>query len=145
MDDEYTYEREVDEDSLYRAGDVADARRGFSNFLDRFESNNAKMDTLPSWWNKAKRWECEKLAAHGKEGNWSYVGHAVEKSDITEHYGNPLMPMQLRMLAEQGLGRGLRMGIGMGLAALRREGGWEKTDEKFDDTLMTSSLFGAGA
>lgn len=37
------------------------------------------------------------------EGN---IFQATEKSDITEHYGNPTMPMQLRMLREEIYGRG---------------------------------------
>ncbi|KAL9621685.1 MAG: hypothetical protein Q9160_003938 [Pyrenula sp. 1 TL-2023] len=137
VDDEYAYEGEVDEDSLYGAGDVAAARRGFSRFLDRFERRNAKTGILPSWWSKAKRSEGEKVAANGKRANWSYVGNAVEKSDVVERYGNPLMPMQLRMLAEEGLGRGLRMGMGMGGLRRREDGSpippWEKTDEDEDE------------
>jgi splicing suppressor protein 51 len=30
----------------------------------------------------------------------------VEKPDITEHYGNPMMPMQLRILGEKIYGKG---------------------------------------
>ncbi|KAI0394398.1 hypothetical protein F5Y17DRAFT_458033 [Xylariaceae sp. FL0594] len=35
-----------------------------------------------------------------------YLGHAVEKSDIVEHYGGPRFPMQLRMFGEEVMGRG---------------------------------------
>ena len=48
--------------------------------------------------------ECEKTGARGS--GWSSLACAIEKSDIIEHYGNNLMPMQLRMLGEQVYGRG---------------------------------------
>lgn len=35
---------------------------------------------------------------------WGSLHAAVEKSDIQEHYNNNMMPMQLRMLAEEILG-----------------------------------------
>jgi mitochondrial splicing suppressor protein 51 len=37
---------------------------------------------------------------------WSSLASAIENSDIIEHYGNPNMPMQLRILGEQVYGRG---------------------------------------
>lgn len=34
------------------------------------------------------------------------MNHAVEKSDIVEHYTNPMMPMTLRVLGEKIYGKG---------------------------------------
>jgi splicing suppressor protein 51 len=42
----------------------------------------------------------------GSGDGWSSLSRAVEKSDIVEHYGDPTMPMQLRMLGEQVYGSG---------------------------------------
>lgn len=51
------------------------------------------------------RKECEKMALSGN--GWSNINHAVEKSDIVQHYKNPLMLMQLRMLGEKVYGKGV--------------------------------------
>lgn len=60
-------------------------------------AEKSKKRVLPRWWNKEKAKDCEKL---GRQRGWSSLSSAVEKSDIVEHYGDPVMPMQLRMLAE---------------------------------------------
>jgi len=73
----------------------------FEKFLDLAEKRDK---LLPSWWNKEKRKECERLAKGGD--SWADISCAVEKSDITEHYGNPMMPMQLRILGEKIYGKG---------------------------------------
>lgn len=78
-----------------------DPRREFSDFLTLAEKREGLM---PSWWNKEKRVECEKIANRG--GGWSSIKAAVEKSDIQEHYGNPTMPMTLRVLGEKIYGKG---------------------------------------
>jgi mitochondrial splicing suppressor protein 51 len=57
---------------------------------------------LPSWWSEEKREAC---ITQGDQGDGSSSLHgAVEKSDIQEHYGNSMAPMQLRMLAEKIVG-----------------------------------------
>ena len=58
---------------------------------------------LPPWWSQEKERECDAL---GLGVGWSSLSAAVEKSDIIEHYGDPTMPMQLRMLGEQVYGSG---------------------------------------
>ena len=58
-----------------------------------------RREPLPSWWLKAKRRECEKLAK-GPDA-WTEIDCAVEKDDIVEHYGDASMAMFLRLFAEK--------------------------------------------
>ena len=55
-------------------------------------------------------------AAKGEE-SWGGLHTCVEKDDIVKYYGNPTMPMQLRMLGEEIYGSGP---AGMNGAAMRR-------------------------
>jgi hypothetical protein len=68
----------------------------FRRFLNKAEM---RREPLPSWWPKAKRRECEKLAK-GPDV-WTEIDCAVEKDDIVEHYGDASMPMFLRLFAEK--------------------------------------------
>jgi hypothetical protein len=52
---------------------------------------------LPDWWSKKKRRQVVAVA-NDPQGN-SCIHHAVEKSDISEAYGDGMMPMVLRDLA----------------------------------------------
>lgn len=72
----------------------------FRRFLNKAEKARTRL--LPPWWSKAKRSECER---HALTADWSNIQDAVEKHDISEHYGDPLMPMTLRMWAEMVEGR----------------------------------------
>ncbi|KAJ9604573.1 hypothetical protein H2200_010686 [Cladophialophora chaetospira] len=90
QEDDYVFSGDVDMDSLY--GGAPDSRSPFRRFLKQAEKRKG---LLLAWWSKEKAQECVKA---GMRGGWSSLRHAIEKSDITEHYGNPLMPMQLRML-----------------------------------------------
>lgn len=67
----------------------------FQRFLDLAES---KAGVLPPWWSREKRYDCEKAAMD--RGRWSNLHSKIEKSDIQEHYGDGMMPMKIRMLAE---------------------------------------------
>jgi splicing suppressor protein 51 len=62
---------------------------------------------LPAWWDDQKQKECEQVAMRDEHFNIKY---AVEKSDIQEHYKDPMMPMTLRMAAENVYGGGYGMG-----------------------------------
>jgi splicing suppressor protein 51 len=68
---------------------------------------------------------------------------AVEKSDIVEKYGNPLMPMQLRMFAEQVYGRGPggQSGAGMIQMQMMAENGGAGGGMNFEN-LDVASIFG---
>ena len=54
---------------------------------------------LPSWWSREKRRECEALGRNPRV--WSELSAAVEAHDIVEHYGDPTLPMFLRLFAEK--------------------------------------------
>lgn len=110
---------DVQADSIY-GGATDGGRASFRRFLKRVERKPA---LLPSWWTPAKAEECVRYGTDS--ANWSYLGHAVEKHDIIEHYGNHLMPMQLRMFGEQvfGTGPGGQNGTAMMKFQMMAEGG----------------------
>jgi splicing suppressor protein 51 len=70
--------------------------RGFQQYLDRVK---AKARLLPPWWSADKRQACESLAQDRNQ--WSCIFVSASKSDIIDHYGNSMKPMQLRMFAEE--------------------------------------------
>ncbi|PVH70408.1 hypothetical protein DL98DRAFT_472722 [Cadophora sp. DSE1049] len=89
VEDEYTFQG--DAGGLYGGEDPLP---DFKRFLNQVEKREG---VLPKWWSKEKRKECEKIA---KNESWANINAAVEKSDIVEHYKNPMMPMTLRVLGE---------------------------------------------
>lgn len=118
VNDEAVFGRGIDEDSFY--GGI-NPLEGFSNFLKAAERTRKP---LPGWWTPAKtaaceRWAAEQTTGQGK-GVWHNLSSAVGKSDIVEHYSDPIFPMQLRLLAEDikgyPVGGGI-MGTGAGLLA----------------------------
>jgi splicing suppressor protein 51 len=73
-------------------------------FLDLAEKRGK---LLPSWWNKEKRQECERVADNQSgRYQWADINSTVEKSDIIEHYGDGMMPTKLRILGEKIYGKG---------------------------------------
>lgn len=98
MEDDYNLEGEADIDSIY--GGASDGQQGFRRFLQRVQR---KPGLLPPWWSAEKAAAC---MAAGMRSGWSDISAAIEKSDVIEHYGNPMMPMQLRMFGEQVYDRG---------------------------------------
>jgi mitochondrial splicing suppressor protein 51 len=98
MEDNYNLEGKADDDSIYSG--APNGGRGFQRFLRLAEKRNG---LLPLWWSQEKAAECMSV---GLNDEWSSLACAIEKSDVAEHYGNPLMPMQLRMFGEQVYGRG---------------------------------------
>lgn len=98
MEDEYTFTGDVRTDGLYGGGNPL---RRFRRFMNKVHECDV---LLPPWWNAKKERQCE---AHGMdENNWACLRHAVEKSNVTEHYKSPMMPMQLRTLEEKIYGKG---------------------------------------
>ncbi|PNP49149.1 hypothetical protein THARTR1_10073 [Trichoderma harzianum] len=93
VEDTYVFKAELMEDSIY-AG-CKSGRRGFRKFLRKAATIPG---LLPPWWTKEKSAACEKFGMDPSQ--WQNLQCAVEKSDIMEHYGDRLFPMQLRMLAE---------------------------------------------
>jgi splicing suppressor protein 51 len=100
MEDNFKLEGRAETDSIYH-GNVPDGRKGFQRFLYLAQSHPG---LLPSWWSQEKVTGC--VAVGMKKGEWSDLARRIEKDDLSEHYGNPLMPMQLRMFGEQVYGRG---------------------------------------
>lgn len=97
--DDFTTEGLKDKDGLY--GGASHSHAGFKRFLVKAE---ARQDLLPHWWFMGKAAaNCLRmgggLGATGTE--WSSLSRKVDKAAIIDHYANPEMPMQLRMLGEQ--------------------------------------------
>lgn len=100
VEDDYNLEGDASVDSIY-GGAQDHGRRDFQRFLKRVES---KPGLLPSWWSPEKSAACIRAGLDQNSG--SYLGAAMEKSDVIEHYGERTMPMQLRMFGEEVYGRG---------------------------------------
>jgi mitochondrial splicing suppressor protein 51 len=98
MVDDHTFTGDVDNDSIY--GGANSGELGFHRFMREVTK---KPGLLPSWWTAQKLVDCLQF---GRSNSSSNLSAAVEKSDIQETYGNPDMPMQLRMFAEQVYGTG---------------------------------------
>ncbi|KAG0270783.1 hypothetical protein BGZ95_001522 [Linnemannia exigua] len=103
--DNFTVEGIKDKDSVYAGASHSQA--GFKRFLVLAES---RTELLPNWWFMGKAAaNCLRLGGGlGSDGTkWSLLSCKVNKAMIIDHYANPEMPMQLRMLAEQVYGRGV--------------------------------------
>ncbi|KKY27261.1 putative mynd domain [Phaeomoniella chlamydospora] len=98
MDDDYKFDGDVEAGSLYDGSPSGEP--SFRRYMNKVQR---KKNLLPPWWSAESVREC---LTHGRNNSWSNLNCAVEKSDIIEHYGHPLMPMQLRMFAEQVYGTG---------------------------------------
>ena len=102
------YRMRVEDDYVF-SGDTRglynddDPLTDFRDFLDLAEKRSG---VLPSWWSPAKRRQCEKSGLDPQQ--WSSLNAAVEKQDIIEEYGDPTMPMKLRLLADEIYGRRVR-------------------------------------
>jgi splicing suppressor protein 51 len=83
------YAREPPLPSFRRYLSLAEGRRGL----------------LPGWWNPSARKECEDIAMGRKGDSWSQIAYAVEKHDIQDYYGDSMMPMMLRLVAEHVYGK----------------------------------------
>ncbi|KAK8180734.1 hypothetical protein BC567DRAFT_150537, partial [Phyllosticta citribraziliensis] len=93
--DEYKLLGKVSSDSVL-SKQVSSSIDGFKKFMDKVEREHRHL--LPKWWSDEKRRECEK---RGLDDNaWESLRRAPEKADFVSHYGQPRMPMQLRMFAE---------------------------------------------
>lgn len=122
MEDDYKFSGDTDMDSVY--GGATNGYGGFRRFLEEIEGQNREL--LPSWWSKEKALGCERV---GRLDGWSSLNRAIEKGDVIEHYSDPMLPMQLRMLAEQiyGTGPGGQSGSAMLQLQMMAEGGGVRT------------------
>ena len=123
MEDDYNLTGDADFDSIYAGS--SSGYRGFRRFLEQIQARNKEL--LPAWWSDANALECERA---GRRDDWSSLKCAIEKSDVIEHYGDRLFPMQLRMFAEQiyGTGPGSQSGSAMLQLQVMAEDGQVHTD-----------------
>lgn len=82
----------------------------FGRFLDLAESRSG---LLPGWWREGGRAHCESFAKGPVGGNFEAsrmsqgnIYTQTQKNAIQEHWGDSLMPMKLRLLAERIYARG---------------------------------------
>ena len=132
MEDVYKFTGDVEEDSIYNK--AASGEVGFRRFVGKARD---KAGLMPSWWTPEKLEECVNSAGPTK---WSNLAAAVGKSAISDHYGNPDMPMQLRMFAEQVYGTPPvpgQSGAGMMAMKMRTEAG----DVHSSQMDVSSSMF----
>ncbi|KAF9931058.1 hypothetical protein FBU30_010887 [Linnemannia zychae] len=134
--DNFTIEKQYDKDSVY--GGASHSQAGFKRFLVLAES---RTDLLPGWWFMGKAAaNCLRfgggLGVTGTE--WSSLARKVDKAAIINHYTNPEMPLQLRLLAEQIYLRG--PGGESGKQMLAYKEGAERTG-MYDTLFDMSRLF----
>lgn len=98
QEDEYKMTGDVSTNSIYDG--KASSIVPFGKFL-RYAFKRDGL--LPPWFSKEKGKECEIFEMSDE---WSDLRACVEKQDLIDHYGDRMMPMQLRMLAEAVYGRG---------------------------------------
>ncbi|GAQ78848.1 hypothetical protein KFL_000190650 [Klebsormidium nitens] len=92
LSEKRAYKRFIDsyrlriEDDYTMRGDASGLYGGedpLPSFL-RFLRKARRKDLMPDWWNDEKEAALKKMALTDK---WANIKYAVEKSDITEHYG----------------------------------------------------------
>lgn len=130
LEDDYSLEFHQHPDSIYVG--CKDSRIDFQRFLRLAESRRG---VLPSWWSPEKAAECLRVGLTDKDHN---LMHCIEKHDVIEYYGDSMMPMQLRMLAEQVYlrGPGGQSGADMIKMQMQVEGG-----KVYSTTIDTSRMF----
>ena len=92
VEDTYTFEGKLT--GIYGGEDPLPQ---FVEFLTKCEEHAKEM--MPPWWGPEAKRDCTAMASDKNGGN--YVGHAVEKADIQEKYGDDMMPFKLRVLSEK--------------------------------------------
>ena len=92
VEDEYMYSGEAG--GLYMGEGVGGALEDFERFLDTATEKRA----LPPWWDHEIDDEAITAAALDTT-SWPSIAHAMEKSDVNEHYGNSFAAMTLRVRA----------------------------------------------
>ena len=90
--DDFNFESKTTPPSVY-----TNAPSSTEPFLQYLAKAAKRGNLFPSWWTDDKAKEC---VTFGKSGAWSDLRKKVTKTEITQHYGDEKMPMQLRMLAE---------------------------------------------
>ncbi|KAG0283677.1 hypothetical protein BGZ96_011939 [Linnemannia gamsii] len=133
--DDFAMEGLKDKDGLYSGAGHSQA--GFKRFLVKAE---ARQDLLPQWWFMGKAaGNCLRLGGGlGATGaGWSSLARKVNKAAIIDHYANPEMPMQLRMLGEQVYLRGPAGQSGVQMIKLKMENTEGMSDMTVDMSRLT--------
>ncbi|KAF2143219.1 uncharacterized protein K452DRAFT_350326 [Aplosporella prunicola CBS 121167] len=120
MNDQYNMEGDIDNDCVM-SGNVSSSIRGFERYLRLLHRRAPNL--LPPWWNSQKEQECK--SAGMRSSAWESLSACPEKSDFIEHYGDSMMPMQLRMFNESVYGNapGGSSGEGMRKMMMMQEAG----------------------
>ena len=96
-----SYRMRVEDEYVFRG----DARGLYGDmdpmmdFLAYMGKAKMKGGTLPDWWDNDAEVDCVKMAK--RKNRPACIYFAVERSDIKEEYSDPMMPMQLRMVAKE--------------------------------------------
>ncbi|KAH8904999.1 hypothetical protein BR93DRAFT_999029 [Coniochaeta sp. PMI_546] len=96
LEDNYVFTGDIPTNSFY--GGTADGTPGFRRFLSRIEKKNRSL--LPDWWSDEEKAQCIAFGRRRGTKEWSCLAHAVEKSDIDEHYGDRFFAVELRIFAD---------------------------------------------
>lgn len=96
LEDNYVFTGDIPTNSFY--GGMADGTPGFRRFLSRIEKKNRSL--LPDWWSDEEKAQCIAFGRRRGKKEWSSLAHAVEKSDIDEHYGDRFFAVELRIFAD---------------------------------------------
>lgn len=105
--DDFNLEGKIVPGSLYAGGSSS-----IQSFRDYLAKAGSRPTLLPSWWSERHVQDC---LAYGESGAWTDLRKTTTKQDIIQHYGNEMMPMQLRMLAEAIYGFGIMGQDGSGI------------------------------
>ncbi|KAH0377206.1 hypothetical protein KCU92_g9361, partial [Aureobasidium melanogenum] len=114
QEDEYSFNGDVDHDSIYGGG--PNSKAPFVRFLNQAK---AAEDILPPWWSNKNTKACVTFGMERGNSDWSSLACCIEKHDIQDHYGSQDMPMQLRMLADQIYGCSLSGQSGSGMLEMK--------------------------
>lgn len=100
-EDQYKFEGNIDEGSVYAGASASSELQNYRRFLNSITAIDARRKAgerlLPEWWSANAINKCVRIATEDDDAK---VEFAVEKHDIQEYYGQDDMPMQLRMFGE---------------------------------------------
>lgn len=99
LDDDSKFLNVLDEDTIFTTTNI----QGLT-VLDRFIQMAELEGLMPGWWNSNEMTVC--IATGSSEG-WSSTKRKITITDVNEHYGDPLMGLQLRIFGEQVIGKEL--------------------------------------
>lgn len=117
--DKLDFENVVDLDEDGITGGVDCKLKGLREFL-KLAAKHPRL--LPPWWSFEKKVRCCDLAMEDRQ--WHSLHHPVRSLSLSDHYGDERLPLQLRLFAEEVVGRG--PGGDTGFEVLIRLMEWEQ-------------------